>query len=652
LRTPLFSIACTTCRARIAVLREEAIGTILGCPKCGGMVLIAPPENWVSAHATELKTAGGVAAVAHSGPPPLSKVSQTFLTLDLEAAPAEGWPQLLSRYAQSKVVWTGAAASALSACVIVWLLLASGPTQEEVAKVQVAPPKVAAKRADVPKVAPVEKVAEQPVAPPVDAAVPAVAVAKAEEAKPIDNKPADADAKKVEPAAIVAEPKHEDKTVEEKPIETAVADARPVEAGHAADAPAVDKDEDPPKVAAADAPPALRSIPDLPPVLDIKPLPDERPSPLPVTAAKLVKQAAPAAINADAYLDDVVPSLELKDVPLARALAIVSSMSGLPITLDADAMRREGISAREPISVSVKQSTVEKLLEEIATRCGLGVEVEQGQVVITAPAEQTDALKTIPYTVSDLCEHAVAVADLAELVQKFVAPDSWKMQGGQGTIEIEEGSFRITQTIAVHHEIVIFCEKLRLARGLPQRSKLDARRVQLASASVQAKTSLGKLVSANFHDPTTLAQVLDTIGVRADVDILLDRRALAAAGMSDKLEVSYAIEKQTLEAALDGLLRPLGLGFRAIDSRTLQVSTQKDLDHSLQWEIYPIGKLLSVELTGAQLIAITKQAVAPSSWASHGQIFYDAPSKALIVSQSPAVHAALVRYFAEKTAAK
>jgi hypothetical protein len=199
---------------------------------------------------------------------------------------------------------------------------------------------------------------------------------------------------------------------------------------------------------------------------------------------------------------------------------------------------------------------------------------------------------------------------------------------------------------------VIFCEKLRLARGLPQRSKLDARRVQLASASVQAKTSLGKLVSANFHDPTTLAQVLDTIGVRADVDILLDRRALAAAGMSDKLEVSYAIEKQTLEAALDGLLRPLGLGFRAIDSRTLQVSTQKDLDHSLQWEIYPIGKLLSVELTGAQLIAITKQAVAPSSWASHGQIFYDAPSKALIVSQSPAVHAALVRYFAEKTAAK
>lgn len=74
---PLFSTLCTTCHARIAVLKEEAIGTILGCPKCGGMVLISPPEGWVSGHATELAAVAGAAAVPH-GPPPLGKVSQTF----------------------------------------------------------------------------------------------------------------------------------------------------------------------------------------------------------------------------------------------------------------------------------------------------------------------------------------------------------------------------------------------------------------------------------------------------------------------------------------------------------------------------------------------------------------------------------------------
>ena len=44
----LFSVSCTTCRARLAVRNKEAIGEILECPKCGSMVLISPPEGWVS----------------------------------------------------------------------------------------------------------------------------------------------------------------------------------------------------------------------------------------------------------------------------------------------------------------------------------------------------------------------------------------------------------------------------------------------------------------------------------------------------------------------------------------------------------------------------------------------------------------------------
>ena len=43
----LFSVSCTTCRARLAVRNKEAIGEILECPKCGSMVLISPPEGWV-----------------------------------------------------------------------------------------------------------------------------------------------------------------------------------------------------------------------------------------------------------------------------------------------------------------------------------------------------------------------------------------------------------------------------------------------------------------------------------------------------------------------------------------------------------------------------------------------------------------------------
>ncbi len=42
----LFSLTCTTCKSRLKVRDEAVIGQILACPKCGGMVMVKPPEGW------------------------------------------------------------------------------------------------------------------------------------------------------------------------------------------------------------------------------------------------------------------------------------------------------------------------------------------------------------------------------------------------------------------------------------------------------------------------------------------------------------------------------------------------------------------------------------------------------------------------------
>jgi hypothetical protein len=48
----LFTIQCTTCRARLKVTNESAIGDILACPKCGSMVQVVPPVDWKRAAGT------------------------------------------------------------------------------------------------------------------------------------------------------------------------------------------------------------------------------------------------------------------------------------------------------------------------------------------------------------------------------------------------------------------------------------------------------------------------------------------------------------------------------------------------------------------------------------------------------------------------
>src|SRR5437773_6248330 len=50
----LFSITCTTCKSRLKVRDQAAVGQILACPKCGGMVMIKPPPVW--SESTEQKS--------------------------------------------------------------------------------------------------------------------------------------------------------------------------------------------------------------------------------------------------------------------------------------------------------------------------------------------------------------------------------------------------------------------------------------------------------------------------------------------------------------------------------------------------------------------------------------------------------------------
>ncbi len=41
----LFEIRCTTCEARFGVIDSSLVGEIVACPKCGGMILVQPPQK-------------------------------------------------------------------------------------------------------------------------------------------------------------------------------------------------------------------------------------------------------------------------------------------------------------------------------------------------------------------------------------------------------------------------------------------------------------------------------------------------------------------------------------------------------------------------------------------------------------------------------
>ena len=351
-----------------------------------------------------------------------------------------------------------------------------------------------------------------------------------------------------------------------------------------------------------------------------------------------VKKLPPAPVDVAARLADSLRGIELTDMPLAKAVDLLAAISTAPITLDADAMTQLGVTPRDPISLRLGSTTVSDALQAAVAERGMAVVVDGGQVIVTSPAEYRETLRRVRYTVADLTgEDKAAVAQLAALVRRLVAPESWQSAGGRGTIEPGQGVLVVLQTGDVHQQVLVFCERLRNARQKPLRSHGNPERFTLLTRLDQARKTLDRPVTANFHEPVPLAKILAFLAEAAGSDILIDRAALAAAETSDRVEGTLTVEKQGLGVALTALLRPLGLTYRAVGANTIQVTTKEAAEERFELEFYPIGRWLDKGILEPKLVEGLKARVAAATWSDAGGLAdacFDPPSRSLIVLQS------------------
>jgi len=335
--------------------------------------------------------------------------------------------------------------------------------------------------------------------------------------------------------------------------------------------------------------------------------------------------------------------LEWSNVPLARTVKSLSELSRVPITIDLYSLWLFGVEPQTPISLHLQACSVETALQKAAEGCGLRVHIDGNQVVITAPGDFCETLQERRYTVVDLTgKEREATAALAEMLQKLVLPNSWKTSGGEGKVEVvEPGVLRVVQSGLGHTLAVDFCERLRLARGLPLRSREAKRQPSLATRWDTARSLLARPITVNFHEPTPLKEILDFLGETGGAKFFVDHAALAAAETSDNVETTLTVEKRNLEAVLAGLLLPLGLTFQTFGPDTIQITTSEAAEEQMYVEFYRVDAWLSRGASPSRLIEQLKRSVAPASWSDVGggaEICFDASSRSLIVLQSQPAH--------------
>lgn len=365
--------------------------------------------------------------------------------------------------------------------------------------------------------------------------------------------------------------------------------------------------------------------------------------------------------NSDSEFSSI-PGLELKlksisirEQKLSQCLQTIRELGALPIEVNWDSLRRNGVNADDKVSWSGKDVTVQTALSEVLAQRGLMFKINAEEKIVFVPRVSVNArsdssvnsdeqggsaMVKAMYSVSDLVgQSPEKTSALIKSIREFLCPGDWKEVGGTGTIASSGGgSITITQSQQNQWIIADFLDRLRLARRLAPLYNRDA---SLEPMSVRAQSALKRNVGINFQPTADLKTALSEIGQRISVNILLDESSLKIAGISAQFPISFDAREMSLEETFNRIQEETGLTYLAQTPNSFIVTTPDGMKSMMSVEFYPIADLVNIGLTPTVLMEqIVK--FAPKSWksqdaASFGLIDYDANSDCLIVRQSPAV---------------
>jgi hypothetical protein len=155
---------------------------------------------------------------------------------------------------------------------------------------------------------------------------------------------------------------------------------------------------------------------------------------------------------------------------------------------------------------------------------------------------------------------------------------------------------------------------------------------------------LKKRIAIDFVN-TPLAEVIETLRKRSDIDIVVDEPALVEAGISRETPVSMTFEHIPVKSALQLTLHQVGLAWWLKDGRLI-VTTEQYTDWPTFSLAHPVADLLldkswdDLPWEGptreSKLIDLIRHAIEPASWSmarGKGTIEYSPLTLSLVVFQ-------------------
>ncbi|MCO6045511.1 hypothetical protein NG895_16490 [Aeoliella sp. ICT_H6.2] len=307
----------------------------------------------------------------------------------------------------------------------------------------------------------------------------------------------------------------------------------------------------------------------------------------PGTASRGPSYAEPlAAGELASRLEMKLPGVTWRNTPLVVALRELEQLSGAPITVRPAHLQMAGVTAMHKVSLAEENATVRQLATGLAKAAHLRAETTpQGLVLVRAGTDKWHPVGSPQYDVSDLVSSAEEAGALGDLLQRVVSPESW--QQADAKLAVDGAAFKIHQQLGVHYDILKFIERLRMARGLPTRSRYPKSLLSIEPRLATMKKQLARPTTFAFVDWTPLADVFDYWHETSGLTMVADWQRLADNDLRPLATMAGSVDNVAFSQALDTCLTPLDMAWTPTDGSTLQLTTVDAANNSSWVEFYP-----------------------------------------------------------------
>lgn len=618
----MFTIQCTTCNAKLIVKNEELVGQILACPKCGGMVLIAQPDD-VSVSVPLKKFPDILTSETESGiinttpeheekpvPPPLPQSSST--------------PLSETELRVRKILLS------IPAVLFLILIIAFGVLMSvkgnRLNQIPIEQPNIPVDGSKIPEPSPAPATQIPDSAVPAEVVVPQENISENIQKNTQENIQNDISEKISEKTTPVTSEKIPSVTQttsvnDTKNVEVTVEEEQEDQSSQLAELLAQTPKESQPEI---------QSTTDL--LSDIE---KKMPGILPSSPI--------LSINITDRLAIPLAGLKLENTPLFNVIRLFSDLTEIPITFDIDEMRPRGIRVDVPLTVRFDSATVGEILTKILATYELEPVIEDRQILITVSAERRNTPSERTFDITDLVENTKDTAEpltpeyLAEILQRLVDPANDSFIQIAGNSLVVRGQFRLL------NETLRVLEQLRVIRNLPQQTEVVEKFLVPEAFGwdmVMAPMTL------NYYQPILLSHVLSQLESATKIYIFVDHKSLHR--MLSPLQPMKAVVQcnhGTVHEALEKLLASVdvaSLTYRIVDYDTLEITTTDSARQPEKMTIEVHRFITTTNTPPEELVRTIRSALEPDSWRlpddpetiGRGDIIIDRPSACLLIRQS------------------